>query len=127
MGVGVVSRRKSVPGLEKVPRPARRLVFKDKVLPSCYLWGNWQLLTNPLQFAPHQSCLLTGRPRAVFHGSCTQLCLRETALLGVPEWCYLSSMLKGRQLSALLGWAEAEMVEKGYGGRVKVETAALTL
>lgn len=90
--------------------------FKDKALPSCYLWGNWQPLTNPLQFAPTNPACSLGGQEPFFTRSCTQLCLRETALAGVPEWGYLSSMLKGRQLSALLGWAEAERVEKGNGG-----------
>lgn len=51
----------------------------------------------------------------------------KTALAGVPEWGYLSSMLKGRKLSVLLRWAETERVGKGYRGEAEGRDSSMTL
>lgn len=66
-GLGVVSRRKSVPGLEKVPRSARRLVFQGQGLAFLLSLGELAAVNKSPVICTHQSCLLTGRPRAVFH------------------------------------------------------------
>lgn len=63
---GLVSRRKSVPGLDEAPSRAA-WHFKGEGPPAAFSGGSQQALTNPPVICTHQSCLLTGRLRAVFH------------------------------------------------------------
>lgn len=67
VGVGVVSRRTSAPGLEKVPQPARQLVFQGQGLAFLLSLGELAAVNKSPAICTHQSCLLTGRPQAVFH------------------------------------------------------------
>ena len=86
--------------------------------------GSQQALTNPLQFAPTNPACSLGGCEPFFTQSCAQLCLRQI-WQGVPEWGHLSSLVlvTGRRLCAL-GWAEAERVERGHRGGVKVQIGA---
>lgn len=65
--VGMVFIRKSVPGLEKVPYAARRLVFQGQGLAFLLSLGDLAAVNKSPAICTHQSCLLTGRPQAIFH------------------------------------------------------------
>lgn len=83
-GGGVVSRRKSVLGLGRVPQPAGQPVFQGHGLAYLLSLGEPVELTNPLQFSPTNPACSLGGCEPFFTESCTQLCLRETALAGCP-------------------------------------------
>lgn len=65
-GWGLVSRRKSVPGLDEVPSLAA-WHFKGKGPPARCLWGQPASVHKSPAICTHQSLLLAGRLRAVFH------------------------------------------------------------
>lgn len=68
-GWGLASRKKSVPGLDKTPS-WEAWHFKGKACLPCCLRGSWQVLTNPLQFAPTNPNRSLGNREPFFTQSC---------------------------------------------------------
>lgn len=82
-GAGTGVQEEVCPGLDKAPSQAA-WHFKGEGLPVYCLWGSWQALTNPQQFAPTNPACSLGSRKPFFTQSCAQLCLRETDLAGCP-------------------------------------------